>query len=124
MLINLKNFKNKKIFDENYFLYFEELDVCQKLKKLKQKVYTSRDLIINHLGSKGSEFLEKEDYLKIRSWHYMWSFFYFHKKKYRIFNSYYLSFGRLLKFLIKTLSSLISWVAVSYNLSKIFNPIN
>ena len=28
MLINLKKFNNKNIFDKNYFLYFEELDLC------------------------------------------------------------------------------------------------
>jgi len=31
MLINLKKFDDKKIFDENIFLYFEEFDLCKSL---------------------------------------------------------------------------------------------
>ena len=31
MLINLKKFKNKNIFDKNYFLYFEEFDLCKSI---------------------------------------------------------------------------------------------
>jgi len=33
MLINLKQFENKGIFDEKFFLYFEEFDLCKKLEK-------------------------------------------------------------------------------------------
>ena len=32
MLFNMKNF-NKKFFDENFFLYFEEIDLCKKIKR-------------------------------------------------------------------------------------------
>ena len=103
MLLDLEKFKNKKIFDQNYFLYFEEIDICQKLMGLEQKVYTSRDLIIKHLGSKSSEFLASDGYLKMRNWHFMWSFFYYHKKNYGMLKAYYLSFGKLLRFLIKTI---------------------
>ena len=31
MLINLKKFRNKELFDENFFLYFEEFDLCKSL---------------------------------------------------------------------------------------------
>ena len=30
MLINLKKFNDKEIFDKNFFLYFEEFDLCKK----------------------------------------------------------------------------------------------
>ena len=33
MLINLKKFNTKKIFDENFFLFWEETDLCQRIKK-------------------------------------------------------------------------------------------
>ena len=32
MIVNLKKFNKKRIFDENYFLYFEEIDYAKKLK--------------------------------------------------------------------------------------------
>lgn len=33
MLLNLKKFKNLNFFDENFFLYYEEFDLCLRLKK-------------------------------------------------------------------------------------------
>ena len=33
LIINMKKFKSKKIFDENYFLFFEEIDLCRSIKK-------------------------------------------------------------------------------------------
>ena len=71
---------NKEYFDENYFLFFEEIDLCKKVKKNKGKIYLNRKIIINHEGassvSKRNEFkLEKN-----RNWHWMWSTFYYQKK--------------------------------------------
>ena len=37
MLVNLNKFNNKKIFDENFFLFFEELDLCRSVKKKMKK---------------------------------------------------------------------------------------
>ena len=54
MLLNLKKFNNKKIFDENFFLYFEEFDLCKSLKNKDEKVYSSKKLKIHHLGFKSS----------------------------------------------------------------------
>ena len=39
MLFNLKKIKNKNIFDENYFLYFEEIDLFFRFKKNGLKVF-------------------------------------------------------------------------------------
>ena len=54
MLIDLNKFSSKKIFDENFFLYFEEFDLCKRIKDKEEDVFVSKDLIIDHLGSKGS----------------------------------------------------------------------
>ena len=37
-LINLDKFKNKKFFDENFFLYFEEVDLCRRVKLKNGKI--------------------------------------------------------------------------------------
>ena len=34
MLIDLDKFSSKKLFDENFFLYFEEFDLCKQIKNL------------------------------------------------------------------------------------------
>ena len=41
IFFNLKNF-NKEFFDENFFLFFEEIDLCKTVRKkggLKAKIY-------------------------------------------------------------------------------------
>jgi N-acetylglucosaminyl-diphospho-decaprenol L-rhamnosyltransferase len=129
MLIKLKQFKNKKIFDPNYFLYFEEFDICQKLKKIGHKVFTSRDLIIKHLGFKSSQLSKDEnslDYIKIKNWHFMWSFFYYNKKNYGSLKAYRLSLGKLLRYLVKTFFYLIifnkkNYIKNLYNFLGLFN---
>ena len=102
MLLNLKKFKSKSIFDENFFLFFEEFDLCKFLKKNGEKVYSSSNLIVNHFGFKSSTDLTNEiDLIKLRNWHYMWSYFYYHKKNKGYFNALKVSFGKLVRSLLK-----------------------
>ena len=39
MLLNLKKFDSRKIFDEVFFLYFEEFDLCKSIEKKKRKCF-------------------------------------------------------------------------------------
>ena len=104
MLLNLKKFKSKFIFDENFFLFFEEFDLCKFLKKNGENVYSSSKLIVNHFGFKSSTDLTKEiDLIKLRNWHYMWSYFYYHKKNEGYLKALKVSFGKLLRSLFKTI---------------------
>ena len=85
MLLNLKEFENRDIFDENFFLYFEEFDLCKSMIKAGKNVYTSNQLKIHHLCFKSSVSENHNENLKkinIKNWHYMWSSFYFYKKNY------------------------------------------
>ena len=101
LILNLKKFKNKKIFDENYFLFFEEIDLCKSIKNINGNVYISNQLYIRHLGFKSSTNQKKSEnnsLENLRNWHYLWSNFYYHKKHYGYFYS-------LQKNLLKLLSS-------------------
>ena len=75
-------FQNLKIifFDENFFLYFEEIDLCKDLKKRGGKIYLSKKIIIDHLGASSVKKSQNFELEKNRNWHWMWSTFYFHKK--------------------------------------------
>ncbi len=102
MLLNLEKFKSKSIFDENFFLFFEEFDLCKYLKKRGEKVFSSSKLIVNHFGFKSSTDLTDEiDLIKIRNWHYMWSYFYYHKKNDGYIKALKVSFGKLIRSLFK-----------------------
>ncbi len=104
LLLNLNNFDDEKIFDENFFLFFEENDLCFRVKSKGGKIFMSTDLKITHLGFKSSlASLEKYkfEFSKLRNWHYMWSFYYYHKKNYGMITALKKSSSRLLRYFIK-----------------------
>jgi GT2 family glycosyltransferase len=106
MLINRKKFDQVKIFDENFFLFYEETDLCKSVKIRNENIFMSSDLEIEHLGFKGSFASDKKfelEAIKIRNWHYMWSFFYYHKKTYGYLNAIKKSFGKLIRSIFKTI---------------------
>ena len=106
MLVNLKKFTNKEIFDRNFFLYFEEIDLCKSVINQGGKIYTSTNLKIHHLGFKSSinEFdNENNNMNKLREWHWMWSSFYFYKKNYGYFYALIKMSGKFLKSFFKAL---------------------
>ena len=85
MLINLEKFKNKELFDKNFFLYFEEFDLCKSIIDDGNEIFTSKELKIHHLGFKSSldkNIDQNSKMISLKDWHYMWSSFYFYKKNY------------------------------------------
>ena len=79
IFFNMSKF-NKEYFDENYFLFFEEIDLCKKVKKNKGKIYLNRKIIINHEGASSVSKRNEFELEKNRNWHWMWSTFYYQKK--------------------------------------------
>ena len=104
MLIDLKNFKNRKIFDENFFLYFEEFDLCRRVKQDNGKIFSSNKLFIEHLGNRGSSATDPDYSLEtevFRNWHWMWSTFYYFRKYYGYNYALYKTYGKLFRALFK-----------------------
>ena len=79
IFFNISKFK-KIFFDENFFLYFEEIDLCKDLKRRGGKIYLDKKIVVDHLGAKSVKRNNNLEYEKNRNWHWMWSTFYFHKK--------------------------------------------
>ena len=84
MMFNMKQIKKTKLFDEKFFLYFEEEDLFQQCKKSLFKVYFIKNLMIKHIRAT-SVSKSVKNLKNIRSWHYMWSMFYFYKKNFNYF---------------------------------------
>ena len=103
MFLNMKNLRQINFFDDNFFLYFEEIDLCRRLKKNNSKIFIDPTIKVSHLGgtSHNSE-IEKPMELS-RNWHWMWSTFYFHKKHYGYLTA-------MIKILPKLSSSLIKFI--------------
>ena len=79
IFFNIQKFNNS-FFDENFFLYFEEIDLCKKVKIKKGKIILSKNIKINHEGSGSVDKNNINEFEKNRNWHWMWSTFYYHKK--------------------------------------------
>ena len=104
MFLNLKKFKNRKLFDENFFLYFEEFDLCRSVVLRQGKVYASKKLYVNHLGRKGSAATDPNYSIEtemLRNWHWMWSSFYFYKKNFNFFYAVKTMYGKFFRSLFK-----------------------
>jgi N-acetylglucosaminyl-diphospho-decaprenol L-rhamnosyltransferase len=104
MLLNLKKFETKNIFDQNFFLYFEEFDLCKSVIKTGKNIYTSDKLKVHHLGFKsslGENEIENLNAINIKDWHYMWSSFYFYKKNYNYIYALIKLLGKFLKAFVK-----------------------
>jgi len=106
MLINLGKFNDKEIFDKNFFLYFEEIDLCKSVIKKGENIFSSQKLRIHHLGFRSSideNASNKINLNKLREWHWMWSSFYFYKKNYNYLYAVNQMIGKLIKSLVKLL---------------------
>ena len=79
IFFNMKKFDNN-FFDENYFLYFEEIDLCKRVLHQGGKIFLNDKIIIDHEGASSVKSFKSLELEKSRNWHWMWSTFYYHKK--------------------------------------------
>ena len=101
MFFNKNKFSQINYFDENIFLYLEEIDLCKRLNFINEKIYLISKAKIKHLGGKshGERFnLEIEI---SRNWHWMWSNFYFNKKHFGILKAYNLTILSFFKSMLR-----------------------
>tara|TARA_B110000858_G_C17751367_1_gene449842 strand:- start:296 stop:1141 length:846 start_codon:yes stop_codon:yes gene_type:complete len=87
MFFNKNNFDNLNGFDKNIFLYFEENDFCKRSHKIN-KNYQINDIKVEHDAGNSVETKndnEKVNQDNLRTWHFIWSKFYYFKKHYGFF---------------------------------------
>ena len=85
MLINTKIFDLLEGFDENFFLYFEEDDLCKRGNIKKYYSYKTNKVIIDHNIGTSVTNIKKVEQNRLKDltlWHFIWSDFYFHSKYY------------------------------------------
>ena len=96
MFLNIEECKEVGFFDENFFIYFEEIDFCRRLIKNNKKIFLDTNIKINHAGGTSHDESINHEMEKSRNWHWMWSTFYFHYKHY----GYLIAFLKILPKLI------------------------
>ena len=112
MLLNLKKLKklnNFYFFDENFFLYLENEDLCKRLNKYDEDIYIVPKSKIHHLGGKAVDPKYKKEIEYLRNWHWMWSKFYFNKKHYGYLIALFKVFKSLISAKIKFFYYLITF---------------
>ena len=109
MLLNKKridenmNTKNQSYFDENFFMYLENDDLCKRLKDKNEKIFIVPSAKINHLGAKAVNSKYKNEIELSRNWHWIWSKFYFNKKHFGYLKAFINGFPKFISSIIKYL---------------------
>jgi len=98
-----KNFFKEKYFDENFFMYLENNDLCKRVVSQGGSIYVVPRSRINHLAARTVDQKFEYEIELSRNWHWIWSKFYFSKKHFGFFKAFYEGFPKyctsLLKFL-------------------------
>jgi len=102
IFLNLSKF-NRDYFDENFFLFFEEIDLCRRVRKKKGKIYLDKNIFIKHDGASSVNKTNKLDLEKTRNWHWMWSTFYYQKKYKGFLLAFIIILPKLFSAIFKTL---------------------
>jgi len=101
LLLNASIIKSVGMFDENFFLYFEELDLYTRCIKLNKPIFLIDEVSVEHLGTSSiNPGLELKSKI-CRNWHYCWSKFYYYKKHYNYFYALKKTFPNLKRALKK-----------------------
>jgi N-acetylglucosaminyl-diphospho-decaprenol L-rhamnosyltransferase len=124
MLINLKKITFETIFDENFFLFLEEIDLCKRIKNNNGKIFVVQNSRVQHLAKQASG-----DNLNIelcRNWHWMWSLFYYNFKHFGILTAYRITIGKFCSSVFKLIFFLVlfnkkKFLIHYYRLNGLFN---
>ena len=101
MLINKNKFSDNIYFDENFFLYLENDDLCLRKKKENNKIYVAKKAKVQHLGARSHSPVYEKEIEFSRNWHWMWSKFYFNKKHYSYSKAILIGLPSLINSMIK-----------------------
>ena len=124
ILINLKKINFDKIFDEKFFLFLEEIDLCKRIKNSGGKIFVALKSKIQHIGRQATEYNLNIELC--RNWHWMWSLFYYNYKHFGILTAYRIAIRKFFSSLFKLFLSLFffkkkEFLIHYYRLSGLFN---
>ncbi len=85
MFFNTQNFNNIGGFDRKIFLYFEETEYCYRGKKYDLNSYQINSIKTQTIDTTvqiNNNKKKRENWLYLLIWHFIWSKFYFSKKRF------------------------------------------
>ena len=127
MIINKNFFSDNIFFDEKFFMYLENVDLCLRARKNNGNLFIIKNSDIHHLGAQAVDDKYSEEIELSRNWHWMWSKLYFNKKHRGLFITIFLGLGSLfvnfLKYIIFTLTLNKKKNVYKMRMSGIFNAL-
>ena len=128
--INKKFFGEKKVFDEQIFLQFDDTELCWRLKKMNKEIFMLTDAKVKHLQGKSHKKKFDFELKKEVWWHNGWSHIYLGKKHfsktkllklvlYKVFMSLFMSIACL--FFIRIKSSQLHYLNFKGTLNSLMN---
>ena len=103
MFLNISEFREVGFFDENFFFYFEEIDLCKRLINHGKKIYLIPEIKIDHGGGFSHDQSISVEMELSRNWHWLWSTFNYHKKYKGFFVSFFIILPKMSSAIIKVL---------------------
>ena len=103
ILLNKKKFKNNIYFDEDFFMYLENNDLCRRVINDGGSIFILPKAKINHLGAGAVDPKFSREIELSRNWHWMWSTFNYNKKYKGFFISFLIVLPKLFSSIIKVL---------------------
>ena len=103
MLLNKNKFENNNYFDESFFMYWENNDICIRVINDGGSVFIVPKAKIKHLGAKAVDPKFFKEVELSRNWHWMWSTFNYHRKHKSFFISLLIVLPKLISAIIKIL---------------------
>ena len=124
MLLNLSKINFDKVFDENFFLFLEEIDLCKRVKDIGGTIYIACKAKVHHYSKKSSG---DEFHIELcRNWHWMWSLYYYNFKHFGLLVAYKITLYKFTSSLIKILMAMLlfkkkKYLIYKYRLSGLIN---
>ena len=124
MLLNLSKINFDKVFDENFFLFLEDIDLCKRVKDIGGKIYIACKAKVHHYSKKSSG---DEFHIELcRNWHWMWSLYYYNFKHFGLLVAYKITLYKFTSSLIKILIAMLlfkkkKYLIYKYRLSGLIN---
>ena len=104
MLLNKKKLDEillKEYFDENFFMYLENEDLCKRIIDAGEDIYIIPASKIKHLGGKAVDPKYKNEVEFSRNWHWIWSKFYYKQKHFGYMTAFLGGFPKFISSSIK-----------------------
>ena len=104
MLLNKKKLDqilNKEYFDENFFMYLENDDLCKRIIDINENIFIVPTSRIKHLGGKAVDIKYNNEVEFSRNWHWIWSKFYYQEKHFGYVSAFLRGFPKFISSLIK-----------------------